>query len=682
MTFVYPTFLWALLAICIPVIIHLFNFRRYKKVYFTNVKFLKELQHESKSKSRLKEILILLARCLALACLVLAFCQPVITDKNSAVKQGVKAVSIYIDNSFSMENVQKQGPLLDIARLHAKEIVKAFSGTDKFQLLTNDFEGRHQRFYSKEDVIARIDEVKISSSVKKVSDVLKRQYEFLNGADNNIKKVYVLSDAQKSTFDISDIKADTAAATTIVPLSANQVNNIYTDSCWFETPLQQKGFIQKLHVQIVNGGNNAVSAGSAKLYLNGQQLALAAFSIEPHSEKEVRFTFECRKSGFNYGSVKIEDYPVTFDDELFFAFNSKISIGVCLINGNSAEENDPLGSLFRGDSLFHLFAFSEQSVDYGKFKSSDVVVLNQLSQISSGLLSELNRFIQQGGSILTVPSPNADIGSYNAFLSSLQMPAFSGLDTFMVKTERIEALDKFYTGVFEKTDERMNLPVVNKHFKTVKSSRSNFEALLTLQNGDPLLGSAQVGNGSAFLFTAPFSRTGSNITRHAIFVPTIYRVCFSSLKSSMLFYEVNANNVLTLKNDAAAVDQPPHIRELSNKADIIPEMHPVENNLLLYTQSQIREPGFYEVTRSGTPLLPMAFNYSRKESDLACYSADEVSDLVAAKGFKNFNVIRDTQQDISKQIVEEAQGKKLWKLFIILALSFIIIEILLLRFLK
>ena len=79
--FLYPAFLWALMAISIPVIIHLFNFRRYKKVYFTNVKFLKELQHESKSKSRLKEILILIARCLAIASLVFAFSQPIILDK-------------------------------------------------------------------------------------------------------------------------------------------------------------------------------------------------------------------------------------------------------------------------------------------------------------------------------------------------------------------------------------------------------------------------------------------------------------------------------------------------------------------------------------------------------------------------------------------------------------------------
>ncbi|MGZ3920234.1 MAG: BatA domain-containing protein, partial [Bacteroidia bacterium] len=299
MMFVYPTFLWALLAIAIPIIIHLFNFRRYKKVYFTNVKFLKELRHESKSKSRLKEILILAARCLAIASLVIAFCQPVAVTKNTKLNPGANAISIYIDNSFSMENVQKQGPLLSIAQLRAKDIVKAYGNADKFQLITNDFEGKHQRFYTKDDILNAIEEVKISPSVRQLSSVIKRQNEFLQSSGAPNKKIYAVSDAQRSTFDFETLKNDTTIKISLVPLSANQVNNVYVDSCWFETPLQQKGFIQKLHATIVNTGNSAINAGSAKLFLNKQQLALSSFSVEAGSKKEILFTFECKQSGFN-----------------------------------------------------------------------------------------------------------------------------------------------------------------------------------------------------------------------------------------------------------------------------------------------------------------------------------------------------------------------------------------------
>lgn len=681
MMFVYPAFLWALLAITIPIIIHLFNFRRYKKVYFTNVKFLKELQHESKSKSRLKEILVLISRCLLIACLVLAFCQPILISEKKGINPGANAVSIYVDNSFSMENVQKQGPLLSIAKIRAADIVKAYGNADKFQIITNDFEGRHQRFYTKEDVLNAIEEIKISPAVKNLTSVLKRQQEFLNGASFPNKKIYAVSDCQKSTFDLEFVKNDTSVKIILVPLAANKVNNIYIDSCWFENPLQQKGFIQKLHATIVNTGNTAVSAASAKLFLNKQQLALSSFSIDPASKKEILFTFECRENGFNFGSIKIEDYPITFDDELFFSFNSKINVNVTLINGKDLKEN-AFESLFRSDSLFKLTLLPELAIDYTSFKTADVIVLNELKDLSSGLLSEITKFTNKGGSVLIIPSPSINEVAYDQFLSALQLPAITGLDTATVKTEKIETINKFYTGVFEKMEDRINLPIINKHYKVSRNNRSNFETILSLQNGDMLLGFNRFNNGLLYFSSAPFSPGSGNFSKHALFVPTLYRICFNSLKGSQLFYSVNTNNILNLKNENLSNDKPPHIKELNNKADIIPEIHIINNSMFLYTRSQINFPGFYQVLQNNIPVMPLAFNHSRKESDLSSYTISDIEKIINDKGYKNFSVLDNTEEDISKQILEEAQGKKLWKLFILLALTFLLIEILLLRFLK
>ncbi|HPS63841.1 MAG TPA: BatA domain-containing protein, partial [Bacteroidales bacterium] len=110
MQFVYPWFLLALGTLAIPILIHLFNFRRYKKVWFTNVQFLKEIQQETRKQSRLRQFLILMARLLAFACLVLAFSQPYIPAPGQQQRiKGPRAVSIYIDNSFSMEAVATEG---------------------------------------------------------------------------------------------------------------------------------------------------------------------------------------------------------------------------------------------------------------------------------------------------------------------------------------------------------------------------------------------------------------------------------------------------------------------------------------------------------------------------------------------------------------------------------------------
>ena len=683
MIVVYPAFLWALFAVAIPIIIHLFNFKKYKKVYFTNVRFLKELQHQSKAKSRLKEILILIARCLTIACLVLAFAQPIIPSKNNTIANGgANAISIYIDNSFSMENINKQGTLLDVAKNRTKEIIKTFGSVDKFQLITNDFEGKHQRFLSKEDALTVTDELKISSSVRQLSDVIKRQEEFLNTSNLTNKKIYILSDAQKSTFNIKDLKTDTAIKTTLIPLQANQVNNVYIDSCWFETPLQQKGFIQKLHATIVNNGNAKIDAGSAKLFLNQQQLALSSFSLDANSTTEILFTFECKQSDFNYGSIKIDDYPITFDDELFFAFNSKVNVVVTLINGKDLKESNGVETLFKNDSLFKLNVSNEQTIDFNKFKSTDVLVLNQLSDISTGLLSELLKFTSQGGTLVFIPAQNANVINYNQALTKLQLPNFSYSDTTVVKIDKIELASKFYTGVFDKVEDRLNLPQINKHYKLVKTNATKFETILQLQTADAFFGVSSNGNSQAYLFTAPLNQNCTNFSKHALFVPTLYRICFSSLKASPLFYQTNSNVVINLKNDANLTEQPPHIKQLNAQQDIIPEIRTVNNGLFLYTRNQINAQGFYQVLQNNAATLPLAFNFSRKESNLTCYTVVELAKLILEKGTKNLSLIEDTQSDISKQIIQNVDGKKLWKLFILLSLLFSAIEIALLRFLK
>jgi hypothetical protein len=103
MKFVFPEILWALFALIIPIIVHLFNFRKFRKVIFPNVAFLKEVKQETQSKSRIKHWLILATRLLALAAIIFAFAQPYLPLKGSTASVGDKVVSIYIDNSFSME---------------------------------------------------------------------------------------------------------------------------------------------------------------------------------------------------------------------------------------------------------------------------------------------------------------------------------------------------------------------------------------------------------------------------------------------------------------------------------------------------------------------------------------------------------------------------------------------------
>ena len=137
MTYQNPQILYFLFAIAIPIIIHLFNFRKHKVVYFSSIRFLKEINEEKKAVSTIKQYLILLSRILALAAIVLAFANPYIPNSDNTLLN--KNTIIYIDNSFSMNDISEKGRLLDIAKEKALQIVESESEENNFWIITNNF---------------------------------------------------------------------------------------------------------------------------------------------------------------------------------------------------------------------------------------------------------------------------------------------------------------------------------------------------------------------------------------------------------------------------------------------------------------------------------------------------------------------------------------------------------------
>jgi len=235
MQFVNPLFLLGLLAISIPVIIHLFNFRKFRKVYFTNVKFIEELRQQTQKHSQLKHLLVLLMRILAFVSLVLAFAQPYIPlNKNANKKEAQNTVSVFIDNSFSMEAASSDGTLLDLARQKAGEITAAYKSSDRFQLLTGDFEGKHQRFVSREEFVEMLDEVEISPVTRPLSEVVKRQSDLFTEQAQTNHTAFLVYDFQKGITDFGNMSADSSVQVVAIPLEASGRNNLYIDTIWFD----------------------------------------------------------------------------------------------------------------------------------------------------------------------------------------------------------------------------------------------------------------------------------------------------------------------------------------------------------------------------------------------------------------------------------------------------------------
>jgi len=681
MNFLFPTFLIGLAAIAIPIIIHLFNFRKYKKVYFTNVQFLKELKQESDSKSKLKEWLVLAMRILAIACLVFAFAQPFIPGKVKAV-QGEKAISIYIDNSFSMESTNKKGTLLENAKTYATEIVNIFNVSDKFQLLTNDFEGKHQRFISKEEFVEQLNDVKISSAIRSIKDVIKRQQDFLQNSSSKNKRIFLLSDFQKNTSVISKTDIDTSIAISCIPITSSEINNVYIDSVWFETPVQQYETQQIVHAVVINKSNKDIENGSLKLYINDAQVSLASFNVSAGNKKDVSISFTVKFKGINKGILKIEDYPITYDDNFYFSFNAQTTINAIVINGKETKTAGNFRSLMQNDSLFIYKENNEAAIDYSLFAKANIIILNELSTLTSGLTSELQKFVNAGGSVVIFPNKKLDIVSYNTAFQTLQLPQIIKLDTTNIKTQSINFEQGLYEGVFDKIDQRMDLPKVFEHFEFTKATNSNSQGLVLLQNGQFLISLNTLGNGKVYMFSIPSDETSSNLLKHALFVPTLIKMSILSLKPSPVYYKTAINEVITLNSTSNFSEKPLHIVKVDKKVDVIPEHRLLNNSTALFTQNQITEAGHYNVEENNVIIKDLAFNFDRKESDMNFMSQEELQKQIDEKGLKNLSIILPNEKTLTNALQEVNDGKKLWKLFLILALTFLAAEILIIRLFK
>ena len=212
-----PQLLLALFAIAIPIIIHLLNLRKYKTVRFSSIRFLKEIKQAKRSSSRLKNLLILLSRILAITFLVLAFAKPYIPTKQEQTDIA-KNLFFYIDNSFSMESVSEEGMLLDIAKNKAEEIANQYNTESNFYLITNEFSAKYSRSFTKAEISSRFQQLTTTVHYKSLAEVISRQ-QSLNKQNENAQ-MYVLTDLQKSTFAIENVNQnDSNLSILIIPLN-------------------------------------------------------------------------------------------------------------------------------------------------------------------------------------------------------------------------------------------------------------------------------------------------------------------------------------------------------------------------------------------------------------------------------------------------------------------------------
>ncbi|MBM1107369.1 BatA domain-containing protein [Aurantibacter crassamenti] len=640
MQFRHPELLWALLQLLIPIFIHLFQLRRFKKTPFTNVALLQKVVSNSRRSSTIKKWLLLFTRMLLLAALVIAFAQPFFAEKNALKK---KETTIYIDDSFSMQAKSGTTTLLQNA---IQELIQAIPETERFNLFTNTKEYRNSTIKDIQNELLSLDYTSEQLSLNEI----KLKGESLFSQENDSRKEFILiSDFQKR---LGPIQNDSLEKTEhyFVQIRPEESKNIAIDSVF----IHQEN-TENLELNVLISGTSINMSTPVSLFNDEKLIAKTAVVIDENNKGVVQFTIPSNE--IINGRIEVSDNGLHYDNQLYFNINKKEKIKVLVIGDTDSEF---LKRIYTEDE-FQLTSTELKSLNYSAIESKDLIILNELEQINSALQANLKSFKSNGGSLVFIPGNQIDNNSYNETFSGLTNIKFLEQITSERKITGIDFTNPLYQNVFEKQVTNFQYPIVKK-FVGIKTT---LPSLLSFQDKNPFF----IGTKGLYLFTASLSSENSNFKNSPLIVPTLYNVGLKSLESPQLYAVIGSTTQVDI---AAQLSKDDILKMKKAEFEFIPQQQSFSKKVSLQFIENPQEDGIYTISDKQKVYQNLSFNYARNESDLT-YS--DLSTLNEASRSNSINSLFDTLQ-------KDSSITELWKWFVIFALIFLTFEIFIQKFFR
>lgn len=641
MQFKHPELLYALFLLLIPIIIHLFQLRRFQKVAFTNVQFLKQVTLQTRKSSQLKKWLTLLTRLLLLAAIIFAFAQPY-KSKLQDLKTNTETV-IYLDNSFSMQAKGEKGALLKRA---VQDIISALNDDDKLSVFTNNSAIKSA---SKKTIKAELLQLKYSANQLDYNAVILKGKQFFNKKNTSIKQLVLLSDFQQQQKDFN-IVPDTLMNLSLVQLQPVNKQNISIDSVYISKTnlstieltvllkLQDQEMLEDISISLFN--NDKLIAKTAVNVANGLK---GTFSLPNNTEINGRF--------------EIEDANLLFDNILFFNINQRAKVRVLSIN---SEEDNYLNRVYSEDE-FEYNATDFKQLNYNEIEQHNLIVLNELSNIPLSLSNALSLFVDNGGIILIIPSNNISLQSYNQFIKKYNNSNFEVLNKSEKKITVIHYSHPIFNSVFDKRVSNFQYPKVNSFYNLV----SNSSSILDFENGSPFL----IQSGNVFMFSSALNIKNSNFINSPLIVPILYNIGRESLQFPQLYYTIGDENTLDV-NTIMLQDDILILK--SNAIEIIPQQRTYSNKVTVTTSEALNVAAIYSINNNIETIKNISFNYNRNESNLNYLNLATINNAT----------IKNSIPQFFNDIKSETNVSELWKWFVIFATMLLILEMLILKYFK
>ena len=677
MSFLYPNILWCLFALAIPIIIHLFNFRRHKIVYFSNTATLKTIEQENAKTKKLKYIIALIMRMLFIAGLVFAFAYPYNPEQKLKTDDADNLVAVYIDNSMSMHSQSSEISLIEDARASARKMVSNISPSQRFVLLTNSHQPDNEYPMNQDEMLMSIDAMQIEASPLMFNNLYENLQMIMKRNGFKSASLFMYSDFQDNMMNMDGLVADSAIQLVAMPLKSDYQQNIYIDTVWLTSPILQKGLANEINVRVVNESAKDVNGLPVNFEIDGKSVAFNTIDIPANGKNEVAMQFVLNESGEKVAAVSINDYPITFDDTYNFTLNVRPIIKIVELStdvkthGRASQQlQSPVETLFSNDSLFSYNRIDPRRIDQQYLSDCQMVIVDGDANLNETMWKTIIDFANDGGSVVIFPSEVAELSKVSEISN----------DTLSIST--IASQHPFFDDIFVNIPNNADLPKVFKHVQIDKKRFNNTLLLISLQNNTSFFTLSKIGSGNIFCFASQLGKDWTNFADNALFVPIMYKIAMMGGQMNRLAYTLGVDKDITINDLTAFSEGDVRIRDAQGNFEMIPMVEMRNNRALIRLYDELPGAGFYTINRGDEVIETTAWNDNRKESKMKFWDREEVDKILKDNGLNVLAVMK--ADDIHSDDVMEMMVRRsmLWKSFIIMALISLLIEILVLRFWK
>lgn len=672
MQFLYPSYLYALFLIAIPVIIHLFKLRRYRTVYFSSLKFLGEAQTSHKNKARLRDILLLIIRCLLIIVLVLAFAQPFRQEDNLGMDRKAKTVGIYIDPSLSMKNQGINGSLLDQAKGLALNLLQDFSLETQFLIINskdpNSLKIKLDR-YEAEEKIRTLDLCSTSSNLLEL---------ILQLSNTNAIPVYVFSDFQKSFFNPSELPESSQFKVYVQNLAPQNTSNIFIDSCWLTMPVHHFGSRIKITGRLSNTGQQTYQQFPISLTVNDSIVSQATIVLKATSNSEFEISYLPFETGWQQCVLHFKDYPVDFDNSLYFSFALNEQIRICHLFENVA--NQFIEASFANDSMFEYSSFPAGAFPESDFHNYQTVIISNLSLFKGDIIDKLEEFVSLGGNLILFPPEKAAQQEMNRLSRRFGAPTL--LD--ILKRPEMARLSSDMTDFFQEIslnqEAQLAWPQFSQYLR-VSNPGTSTRSLLETQTGRPILLQTKYGNGSYSLAAFALSKTYTTLPEHPLFIPIIYYLSTAETRSPHLYNRIGSPKPYPFRYSEKK-QNPIEFFDLKSNFSVIPQQESKQDEQVIniFLNDWLGEAGFLASGWSDGYYESVAMNYPKTESQMKFYTRIDIENIISSYNFEyiQFQSSEDSKGEISHNSTSSTKFP-LSRILLLFALLFLIFESLIYR---